>query len=423
MEEIKQEQAGELSANNDQQVSPEVQQKIESVKRSGAKKRKFLFVLTLILVLSLLGLFSWVRFSQRQITPRKVGEETEQETPETPQTSESAVEEYKTYVNEKQRFQFTYPIELNFEQLIVFSEEPTHYRVVYTGGLQETPVEKEEDLVDGYIFRVAVHDNVTTPLADLVKMKKEKFMRDCPESAEISAESSVTVHGEKGYLFTAENCKQNYIVQMVSYYGKVYEIVQVYKGDVGFKLSYKGRMDEIMGTYEFIRDKAPVDPDGLEAYTNQEYGFSFRHPHLNSTCCTISGPTGKDIAYLGTLAEMEGSTTNFKGKVNGIALFIDRNSELMSFEDYVKVQKEKLVQEYRVILSRNPKPEEEEIILDGKTAYYLRDYAWWGDAILVPMDEEFHLRVLIIAMTETEEGLFEESFDKILSTFKFLPQQ
>lgn len=81
MEQI-QEQVGELSKSNDQQVSPETQKAIESEKKSGNKMKKVMWILGVLCVLSLAAMISSSIFSGKRATTRPSqgeGEQTEEQ--------------------------------------------------------------------------------------------------------------------------------------------------------------------------------------------------------------------------------------------------------------------------------------------------------------------------------------------------------
>ncbi len=385
------------------EITPNTLEKITKL----AKKAGVILGAALLLTISLV--LAWY-ISQRALGNRNQetpSNQTEEQTaaPPVPESTASETKDgYKTYENEKEGFRFDFLEEAYYEQLTPFSDEPTHYRVVLAGPGQTEKIVNEQDLVDGYIFRVSVYENLDTPLTQLSNRKKERYKELCQETAKYSDNSDLMIQGLPANFFAIEDCPQDIEHYFVTNKSKLYELALTYKGDLGISQVYETKARDILKSFRFTNIYRPESTH--QVVTSKEYGFSFVHPKLTQDCCEIIGPAQSTVSRFITLGT----------ESEGFAIFIEKNPELKAFGTYVTEQKQKLIQEYQIIVGKNPEPSEEEITISGVQGVMLVGYAWWGDAIYLPIPgkEQF----LIIVKPQTSEE-FDKIFAEILKTLQF----
>lgn len=402
-------QAPEITS---QKASVPLQESVEKQTPSlllATKKGKFItgaLVTTVCLVLALGYLLM-----TSTLTPDK------ERLPTRLRPEDEKTETLETYINNKYGFSFRYPKELNFAQQDTDEEKITQFALVYSGKNQQNTVETDRDLVDGYIFKVRIHETIDTDAQEIARRKKEKLLSDCPTIAKASELAETYIDKTPAYKFEIKNCPQTYIQTFALKYNKVFEFVQVYRGDLGFDQAYATKTNDILKTFKFLRDESPPESDKA-LFKSDEYTFTFTHPKLNTTCCTITGPTSESAQNLATLADLEDTRQKF----NGIGLFVEKNPNNLTFEAYINEQKQTLIKEYRVIVGTNPQTSEKIVNVGGITGIRLDGYAWWGDVVYLQLPQKSVGRppqFLIIVKAEVKDGDFEETFNEILDSFDF----
>lgn len=161
----------------------------------------------------------------------------------------------------------------------------------------------------------------------------------------------------------------------------------------------------------------PISIENWEVFTNQKYGFTFKHPALDPECCEVAGPVNDDsekIISFGT------ETTPY---ASIIAIFVIPNIKSLTIEEFI-VNEEKLLDEVYSDGTYGGVDEEEAsaklpIIIDGQVGY--RFYGYPADLsierIYVPFPKNDF--VLSISKSEFRRGEFGNIFNSILSTFEF----
>lgn len=351
-------------------------------------------------------------FLTKTLKNKTVSPRTEQppvvETPEQEDTNKTT-----TYVNNVYEFSFEYPKELSFEQLGAFTEEPLQYRVIYAGETQKGSVKKEADLTDGYIFKIYIHEKTETPLEEIVKRKIDKAKLDCAETTKLSERAEIQLNGISGYTFEVENCPPDYIYTLVNRNGHIFELIQIHRGDLGFRQAYKTQTETILNTFKFLGQEPETTT--TERFFSTKYGFSFEHSKLSDTCCSLTGPAGNSIEKLGILGDE--STKNAKEAFNGVGIFIDQNPNQLDFDKYMIEQKQALVREYQVITGELPVTNEDVVKVGKLDGILLQGYAWWGDVVYVQLPER--PEVLIVVKSQISAGSFNTTFSEILNSFEF----
>lgn len=165
------------------------------------------------------------------------------------------------------------------------------------------------------------------------------------------------------------------------------------------------------------------DPDqtaNWSTYSNEKYGFSFKYPKLDDSCCNISGPSSESAEEIIVLADksttMEGTDKPF----NGLAMYVDPNPTNMSFSDYVKNEKNILIKHKEAFTGDTDMSEgtESNITVAGQEGIMLDGYSWDSiKRIYVPMPDSQN--ILVISKMDESKGSFNAVFSQILNTFKF----
>lgn len=153
-----------------------------------------------------------------------------------------------------------------------------------------------------------------------------------------------------------------------------------------------------------------IDPTtDWKTYINTQYNFSFKYPYyLDDKCCNLGGPILNNPQQIIVLAEKPTSKTGPDQSFNGIAIYVVKIDNL--FKNYLIEEKEA-----QLSIINDPQKQliKKEITLAGKTAISL------NNLIFIPLADK---TVLTITKGEQAKGSFDETFNHILSTFKFTDQ-
>ncbi len=373
---------------------------------------KILIILFITLAVFLVGgtLFKKMLTRPHSAPETETAQETTASSGEQPELSP-----FTTYIDDDYNFSFTYKRDLTFEKLGIFTDGPIQYRVIYAGTNQNVPVRTEEDLIDGYIFKVYVHKDITDPILDLIDKKMDRYKLECSDKVELSKIEEFTFNpgNYAAYTFQIDNCPPDYKHTFIVKNNYVFEIVQVHRGDLGFRQAYKTQTEQILDSFMFTDTPLYTGPQ-TEKFESREYGFSLRHKQLNSVCCNIAGPA---LPKVGVLARKDPEIKKYTEPFDGIGIFADKNPEGLDFETYLRNQKQELVKEYQTVVGQSPVTSENVVNVGSVEGVLLQGYAWWGDVILVHHPQSNI--VFMIAKVEESEGSFNGDFGEILSSFEF----
>ncbi len=197
----------------------------------------------------------------------------------------------------------------------------------------------------------------------------------------------------------------------------IYEIVLIYKGDIGYKEQYAQNVKDIFGTFQFLDKPQTPEAPKFQTYFNEEYAFSLVHPLLDKTCCNTNAPIYGDAKRIVVFGDKRSFDAANGKDFNGFGIYVDENAKGASFTEYMDLQKLSLIEDYKVITGKKPETLEEKVTVGNIEATLLKGYAWWGDVIYlqIPNTKKF----MIISKAETSKGVFDQVFDEILKTFKF----
>ncbi|MFZ2663862.1 MAG: hypothetical protein WAX66_00665 [Patescibacteria group bacterium] len=275
----------------------------------------------------------------------------------------------------------------------------------------------EDNLKEGYIFKVSTFITTQRELDEIVQVKKDAFTAKCPQTATFSDINETTIDGIEGRTFEVINCGSDYKLTYVVKGTLNYEFAQVVKGDIGYKQVYKAETEDILSSLKFYPDKTNEGP--LETFINTSYGFQFKHPKFSLECCDITNPASKNAERIVVLGDM--STFVDKSNFDGVGIFVDKTYDNEDFNAYMEVQKKILIDDYIVVKGEAPKLEEKVLKVGNRDGVMLDGYSWRGeDLVYVNISPEpRRIVALIISIKNTSGILFEKKVDEILKSFEY----
>lgn len=324
--------------------------------------------------------------------------------------------------NRQFEFTFFYPREAELIEENPFSLDPSSYTVLYS-RLPHTETDiTEENLREGYIFRVIVNKvENDTSLLELSEAKKRYYSGFCPESATLSEIEEIKINEFDATTFLIKDCNGELKHTFTVRNKKVFELVEFHKGDLGYKERYGTTLSDIYNSFELTNKNEPLPSENWITYLNKDAVISFKHPDMDEKCCNIAGPIllegqVQDEHVIKIVAFGERGTPSLTDKpFNGLAVYQVFKPTDLSFEDYVEKQKQLLAENYSVIIGKTTEGKTKDVLVGSKKGVLLENFAWWGDLIFVNTDNYF----LVIAQTEKSPNDFNDVFGEILTTFKF----
>ncbi len=328
---------------------------------------------------------------------------------------------WEEYTNKRYEFFIKYPKEAQLTEMDLSEDEPSVFQVYYTPDqVADIYSVNEGNLSEGFIVRITVNKNVElkTPFSS-AQEKYKYFMVNCPGTSSISEPVQGTSSGFESATLRASNCKGSYKVTFVKRKTNMYEILQYGKGDVGYLEKYISTTEKILKNIKLTNTIAPVPFEQWIQFGDEKLGVSFKHPQMDDKCCELSGPIGfedskkQQVIVLGMPNQERGANIAF----NGFGLYIIKGVTQANFDNYVEQQKRALIEEYKIIVGKTPAPFEQEITIDSVSAKYVKNLAWWGDAVFVYSN--VNETAYVFAKTEVLKGEFDSIFEEILTTVKF----
>jgi len=299
----------------------------------------------------------------------------------------------------------------------LFEETAFDKRVVvsYSQKNDETTAPTILNLKEGYMFMVSPLDLKGRTLDEIATVKREAFHADCPKETQISASLPTLVYNIDSRSFEVRNCNSDFKVTYVPRFGIFYEILQAYKGDIGYIQQYKSDTEEVLKTLEFYPEEKPPESK-YKTFTSERYSFVFEYPKdMEQDCCDIPKPPAGDsekIVVLGNKVDNE--------KFNGIAVYTVKRENKISFLSFVDNQMQVLISDYKVARGTDPVIIEESIKVGPKKAIRLRGLSWKGnDLIYVDTENSIGEYFLVISLNNVSGESFENVLKPLLKSFKF----
>jgi hypothetical protein len=328
-----------------------------------------------------------------------------------------AAEEWKNFEGTDYKFTLKYPSTATVETSKENDQDVI--TISYNGSRQTSPTKEPLNLVDGYIFKVIIHPNViNTDTGNTADRKKDSLMQICLQNDSGSNVTSGYVDTIPSSSFSLINCPYDIREVFVVIHSSLYEFVQTYRGDLGYKEKYKQLTDQIMNSVVFLDKPQDEEAPKYIPYTSKPYNFSFMHPRMDSTCCDINGPVYGNPVKVVVLADAATFEASGGKSFDGFGIFVDENKENISFESYMDIQKTSLIEDYKVITGQNPQTSEEETTVGEEKAVLLKGYTWWGGNLIflkIPSSDNF----MSISLTSESSDNFTEEIKSILKSFQF----
>jgi len=383
------------------------------------KKPKISLVkLTIIIIIASLAVATYLSSQSKGLI--KNGKENPQNEPENLIVIEEPKVEnpYIKFESGQFKFSFEYnPMEQNMIQRGAFSTEPAFFMI---SGKENNPVEleNEKDLQEGYLVKISVFEGIERDIQDLAQRKIEKFKLECPTQREIGNLYGTTINGISGVAFEVKNCDQDYIIRFVNFEGFVFEIAQIYRGDIGFKQQYKAKTDSIVWSINWrwqLQERPPTT-----TIRNEEFLIEIAHPWLNTTCCDITKPSLERLKKIAILTKLkEENVILAKEEPNDKLGVFAIKREGKGFELFINEQKQALIQEYKVVEGKNPSGLSENNVRVGTLeGIRLQNYAWWGTVIYVNHSQADAFLIIVIPNGISKD--FEGVINTILANISFL---
>lgn len=294
-----------------------------------------------------------------------------------------------------------------------FNTQLDTYQIFYEGPTQEQELTGPENLHDGYMVTLTIHKDVLNQDIDQIAIeKRNRYFLSCDSSAVISNIEERTISNRTAKTFSVENCGVNYIQSFFLRGGDLFEFNQIYRGDLGIRQIYRTETDEIVELFNILNTIQPTPQNTWKEYNGKT--ITFKYPALlDSTCCTVKGVESNTATKRVVLADPKSLSGNNNEQFNGLAVYVD-SLKPNTFEQYVENQRKLLVENYRVIIGKEPIVNEEIVTAGGQRAVWLKGYAWWGDIVLFETPKSD--AVVIFVLVEVDKGAFEPTFREILTT-------
>lgn len=360
------------------------------------------------------------------LIPKSNGEKpkNEEQAPKNPTVIDQEPKDpYTTFTSEQYKFQVKFNSEKNyFHQRGAFSPNPAFFMFSSKENKSQSP-DNEKYLSDGYIVKISVFEEIDLDPQDLAGRKREKFKLECPKQSEISQIYSINLDNVETSSFEVKNCNQDYIVHFAKFEDFVYEIMQIYKGDIGFRQQYKSYTDEIIDSIKWIRP--PKVKDQTTTLENKDFLVKITHPWLDTQCCSVTEPAIAKLNEIAVLAQSKdklGNTIPTEKITDKLGIFgAPKNNE--SFELFLNKQKQALIKEFQVVEGKNPVNTKETLVNLGYgerslTGVKLEGYAWWGKVILAEHPYSNYFLIFVIPNGASLE--FEGIVEDILANIVFL---
>jgi hypothetical protein len=408
--------------NSAPNVEPSVEEKEQEIQK---KKKTFDRIFGMIkfagflILLALAGAFIYTRYHPVNLPSYSKENNTAVDTQPTPEIRKTVI-----YKSDDLKFSLEYPSEAKLIESKSSDTQTKKIEIIFAKD-NDNPVNvTEKNLNEGYIFRISTFTTTNRNIDEIAKIKKESFADACPDTSTFSEIKTSLVDTVDARNFNVQNCGVDYKVTYVPRFFVYYEFLEIYKGDVGYKQLYEAKTDEILKSLKFypeISNEKPEDP--YVTFVNQQYNFSFQHPHFDDKCCELPLSTSNTARSIVVLADK--NSVKDKNNFDGFGVYVDSYENGGTFNSYVDKQKQTLIDDYTVVKGMKPPQATETLIqVGGRDSILLKGYSWQGnDLIYVNLtpdaQEEQNGYILIISEKNSSGETFQKVFDKVLDSFKY----
>lgn len=401
-------------------VLPEVLEKEEQIKK---RKRRFNLVIYSILgsiaFIILIGLILVVVRYIQERTKKSFETTTEVKTENNIDISKTWI----TYASDKLRLNIKYPDNAKVIENKSYNASIRNVEILYTPQNKETTT--GETLSEGFIFRITPLNLTKDTLDEIASVKRESFYAECGEGVQMSAVRSDLIFNLDARTFDVRNCEGDFKVTYTKRFGLYYEIIQLYRGDLGFRQQYKSTTEEMIKSLSFY-DEDVIEEPPFKKFESIGINLAFEYPkELIENCCDLPEPTSnrniKEIIVLGA------KESNTKYGVFGVyTITNDTNANKnkgYSFEEFINMEKENLISDYKIANNGNePTIVQETMNIGGKYALRFKGLSWKGNDLIYIANPDKNgkiTRFYAISLVNTIGPEFENMFQDILDTFSF----
>lgn len=327
-------------------------------------------------------------------------------------------QEWTLHKDEGLKIFVQYPPE---SSLIKYDDPINKLEIIYEKSTEDFTTVTEKNLKQGYIFRVTPFNLSIRDLDKTAAIKRDSFLKRCPAGFTVTDVQGTLVDTIDSRTFEVFDCDADYRVTYTPRFGIYYEILQIYKGDVGIKQQYKSKTDEIFLSYRFFSEETPP-PDPYTTFIDQKVGYQITHPNLDSSCCDIESPPAVDGIYIRHSLSLYDKDTYVDEKTfDGIQIyFIDYQDRYESFDDLIRRQKETFTEDYKIATSTDPNFNEYNIKVGNYGARRIDGISWKGnDFIYVDyIFENKFKRALVLVIKNTSGEEFKVIVQGIIDSFE-----
>jgi len=240
-------------------------------------------------------------------------------------------------------------------------------------------------------------------MSRVIKLKRDFYLGKCPETASVTDIVGINVSDLEGRGFNIYSCNSDYSIDYVTANGLIYEITQIYKGDVGFKQVYKAKVNQIASLVKIASEQLEQSP--FTEYISDD-GFSFSYPRaMDSQYSNVPNPPYDRVQKVITLAENDDT--------NAVGFFYIRAYSGFNFDEFVSEQNQILIDDYTVVKGSAPQGSKEEFVVDNQKAVKLTGYSWKGNNLIyIEMPEENG--TLVLSYTNISQDVLNSIIDSIV---------
>ncbi|OGC70226.1 hypothetical protein A2415_00965 [candidate division WWE3 bacterium RIFOXYC1_FULL_39_7] len=300
-------------------------------------------------------------------------------------------------------------------RLFTYDTPSNKVEIVYDSMADDFSTVTEENLKQGYIFRITPLNIGIRTIDRITEIKRDSFKSRCPTTAVFSEITSTLVDTVDARTFDIRNCNSDYKVYYSPRFNIYYEIAQIYKGDFGVRQKFKSTTDEIFISFKFFPEGETLPEEPFKTYINEQLKFLFIHPNLDDTCCTIQGPPIQEARKEVVLVKPD--TYVDQNTMDGLGVYIYNLRAAQTFEAFISAQKQLLIEEYTVVRGVAPKTEDSAIMVGQYESQMLKGYSWRGTYFVYTFIPQKNI-VIIFSIKSTTPEFEKTILEETLKTFE-----
>ncbi len=392
------------------------QQAIEKSRKAFQKVAKLLKIAGTIALLLLVVLFVIKKITQVSTPPYIVNNTQTNDWNNTPPDESK----WTIYKNDDLKVFIRYPNEAS----VIPSKSPAlRVDVVHDRDNLYPTQTSEDNLTQGYIFRVTPLNVGIRDIDSITKIKLGSFKDKCPQTATFSDVKQTLVGTINSRTFEIKNCDADYIISYVPKFGIYYEVALIYKGDFGYRQRYRATLEEIQREFNFFPEGGtePIGP--FRTYVNEDRGFLVVHPNLDATCCDTPVPPAENISKIVVLGDR--ATYKNSDAQDALGIYVYQPYLFTTFDTALERQKQYLVEDYKVVNGIDPVRTETEVTVGKYRGVMLKGYSWQKNDLVymqVPNTQN-RLTIFVFSITNTSGADWDKKVLDILSSFEVFEKE